>query len=118
IAGSSSGKVRAGSELAAPSSAICWPARYSCRALFIVPVIWPFVSALVRAGTAKAARTAMIEITTSISINVNADWERVFIGKNVIWFLENISYQKCGLAGKLFFFFFKCHRGQGRKVDI
>src|SRR5438874_4981195 len=79
IVASSPGQTRVGSELAAPSSAICCAARYSCRPLFIVPVIWPLVSALVRAGTAKAARTAMIEITTSISINVNADWERVFI---------------------------------------
>src|SRR5439155_7398963 len=88
------------------------------RPLFIVPVIWPLLSALVRAGTAKAARTAMIEITTSISIKVNADWERVFIEKEwIIWFLENINYQKRALDGKTFFFFFEHHRGQGRKVD-
>src|SRR5260370_26179620 len=60
----------------------------------------------------------MIEITTSISINVNADWERVFIEEEwIIWFLENINYQKRALAGKLFFFFFERHRGQGREVD-
>src|SRR5438046_1193886 len=58
----------------------------------------------------------MIEITTSISIKVNADWERVFIGTNDVWFLENTDYQKSALAGKLFFF--KRHRRQGRKVDI
>src|SRR5947199_8917567 len=113
---SSPGQTRFGSELAAPSSAICCAARYIWRPLFIVPVIWPLVSALVRAGTAKAARTAMIEITTSISIKVNADWERVFIGTNDVWFLENTDYQKSALAGKLFFF--KRHRRQGRKVDI
>src|SRR5438067_9236005 len=60
----------------------------------------------------------MIEITTSISIKVNADWERVFIEEEwIIWFLENINYQKRALTGKLFFFFFERHRGQGRKVD-
>src|SRR5206468_10836752 len=101
---SSPGQTRFGSEFAAPSNAICWAARYICRALFIVPVIWPLVSALVRAGTAKAARTAMTEITTSISLKVNADWERVFIGKNDVWFLENIRYQRSGLVGKLFYF--------------
>src|SRR5436190_4232405 len=115
---SSPGQTRFGSEFAAPSNAICWAARYICRPLFIVPVIWPLVSALVRAGTAKAARTAMIEITTSISIKVNADWKRVFIEEEwIIWFLENINYQKRALTGKLFFFFFERHRGQGRKVD-
>ena len=35
----------------------------------------------------------------------------------MIWFLENINYQKRALAGKLFFFFFERHRRQGRKVD-
>src|SRR5205823_1330877 len=53
---------------------------------------------------------------TSISIKVNADWERVFIGTNDVWFLENTDYQKSALAGKLFFF--KRHGRQGWQVDI
>src|SRR6266481_5626854 len=74
----------------------------------MVPVIWPLVSALVRAGTAKAARTAMIEITTSISIKVYADWCEL---------IESINYQKVASGSKIFFFFFQSNRGQGRKVD-
>src|SRR4029077_10811888 len=35
----------------------------------------------------------------------------------IIWFLENINYQKRALDGKTFFFFFERHRGQGWKVD-
>src|SRR5438552_5864792 len=35
----------------------------------------------------------------------------------MIRFLENINYQKRALTGKLFFFFFERHRGEGRKVD-
>jgi hypothetical protein len=38
-----------------------------------VPVILPFVRAEVSAGTAKAARIAMIAITTSNSMSVNAE---------------------------------------------
>src|SRR6266481_5368020 len=83
----------------------------------MVPVIWPLVSALVRAGTAKAARTAMIEITTSISIKVNADWERVFIYGDWCELIESINYQKVASGSKIFFFFFQSNRGQGRKVD-
>src|SRR5438105_4535720 len=39
----------------------------------MVPVIWAFFSADVNAGTARAARIAIIAITTSSSISVNAD---------------------------------------------
>jgi hypothetical protein len=39
----------------------------------MVPVIWAFFSADVNAGTARAARIAMIAITTSNSISVNAE---------------------------------------------
>src|SRR4029077_15754383 len=39
----------------------------------MVPVILPFVRAEVSAGTAKAARIAMIAITTSNSMSVNAE---------------------------------------------
>src|ERR1700739_3410455 len=39
----------------------------------MVPVIWAFFSADVNAGTARAARIAIIAITTSNSISVNAD---------------------------------------------
>src|SRR5262245_3018957 len=38
----------------------------------MVPVIWAFFSAEVNAGTASAARIAIIAITTSNSINVKA----------------------------------------------
>src|SRR6266568_8496209 len=38
----------------------------------MVPVIWAFFSADVNAGTASAARIAIIAITTSNSINVKA----------------------------------------------
>src|SRR5215469_6448757 len=38
----------------------------------MVPVSWALASADVNAGTAKAARIAMIAITTSSSISVNA----------------------------------------------
>jgi hypothetical protein len=41
--------------------------------LFIVPVIWALASADVNAGTARAARIAIIAITTSNSISVNAE---------------------------------------------
>src|SRR6266566_4472722 len=61
----------------------------------------------------------MIEITTSISINVNADWERVFIEEEwIIWFLENINYQKRALDGKTFFFFFNRDRRQRRQIHV
>src|SRR6266496_3789074 len=39
----------------------------------MVPVIWAFFSADVNAGTARAARIAIIAITTSNSISVNAE---------------------------------------------
>src|SRR6478672_9659014 len=39
----------------------------------MVPVIWAFFSADVNAGTARAARIAIIAITTSSSISVNAE---------------------------------------------
>src|SRR2546430_16093966 len=39
----------------------------------MVPVIWAFFSADVNAGTARAARIAIIAITTSSSIRVNAE---------------------------------------------
>ena len=39
----------------------------------MVPVIWAFFSADVNAGTARAARIAIIAITTSNSIRVNAE---------------------------------------------
>src|SRR6476660_9501745 len=39
----------------------------------MVPVILPFVRAEVNAGTASAARIAIIAITTSNSISVNAE---------------------------------------------
>ena len=39
----------------------------------MVPVIWAFFSADVNAGTASAARIAIIAITTSSSISVNAE---------------------------------------------
>src|SRR6266705_460455 len=39
----------------------------------MVPVIWAFFSADVNAGTASAARIAIIAITTSNSISVNAE---------------------------------------------
>jgi hypothetical protein len=39
----------------------------------MVPVIWALASADVKAGTASAARIAMIAITTSNSISVNAE---------------------------------------------
>ncbi len=44
----------------------------------MVPVIWAFFSAEVNAGTASAARIAIIAITTSSSISVNAE-EGLFI---------------------------------------
>ena len=39
----------------------------------MVPVIWAFFKAEVSAGTASAARIAIIAITTSNSISVNAE---------------------------------------------
>src|SRR5438477_8720059 len=83
---SSPGQERFGSEFVAPSFAIWKPARYSWRALFIVPVIWPFVNALVNAGTAKPARTAMIEITTRSSIREKAD----------VFFMGGVGSPECG----------------------
>ena len=47
-------------------------------ALFMVPVICALVSADVNAGTASAARIAIIAITTSNSMRVNAE-EDLFI---------------------------------------
>ena len=40
--------------------------------MFIVPVIWALARAEVSAGTASAARMAIMAITTSNSIRVNA----------------------------------------------
>jgi len=39
----------------------------------MVPLIWAFFSADVNAGTASAARIAIIAITTNNSIRVNAE---------------------------------------------
>ena len=44
----------------------------------MVPVIWALFSADVNAGTASAARIAIIAITTSSSISVNAE-ESLFL---------------------------------------
>src|SRR5205807_4125689 len=87
----------------------------------MVPVIWPLVRALVRAGTAKAARIAMIEITTSISINVNADCKRDFISGGVLerrgfGFIEITDYQEPVLLCNTFFF--EGHRGQRGQVNV
>src|SRR5438046_9157061 len=45
----------------------------------MVPVIWALFSADVNAGTASAARIAIIAITTSSSISVNAEESLFFI---------------------------------------
>ena len=52
--------------------------------LFNVPVIWPRVSALVKAGTAKAARVAMIAMTTNNSIKVKAEEVFLFIRPHLL----------------------------------
>ena len=49
----------------------------------MVPVIWAFFSADVNAGTARAARIAIIAITTSNSIRVNA--EEIFLIVIFMW---------------------------------
>jgi len=49
------------------------------RVLLTLAVICPLVSALNSAGPAKAARTTMIEMTTSISMSVKAAREFLFM---------------------------------------
>src|SRR6266540_2452327 len=55
----------------------------------MVPVIWALDSADVNAGTASAARIAIIAITTSSSISVNAE-ESLFL-----IFIFGFSYCSC-----------------------
>src|SRR5581483_5541796 len=62
--------------VAAPSLDIWNCARYSWRSLFMVPVICALVSAEVNAGTASAARMAIMAMTTNNSINVKAPTRR------------------------------------------
>src|SRR6266478_6833865 len=52
----------------------------------MVPVSWALASAEVNAGTASAARIAIIAITTSNSISVNAE-EGLFIFSFILGFL-------------------------------
>ena len=54
--------------------------------LFIVPVIRALFSAFVIAGTASAARVAIIAITTSNSMTVNAEEGFRFIFIRVLFF--------------------------------
>ena len=55
----------------------------------MVPLIWAFFSADVSAGTASAARMAMMAITTNNSIRVNAEEVLfvlfIFIGVCLRW---------------------------------
>ena len=54
----------------------------------MVPLIWAFFSAEVNAGTASAARMAIIAITTSNSMRVNA--ERGLISFFIFGFLTAV----------------------------
>src|SRR5437016_11000163 len=53
----------------------------------MVPVSWALASADVNAGTARAARIAIIAITTSNSISVNAD-QNFFVFIFIVGFLN------------------------------
>ena len=65
----------------------------------MVPVIWAFFSADVNAGTARAARIAIIAITTSNSIRVNAEGLFFF---SFIWvFVFCVVLRVFGLRGVL-----------------
>src|SRR5207244_7872747 len=55
----------------------------------MVPVSWALASADVNAGTARAARIAIIAITTSNSISVNAD-QNFFILIFIVGFLAAV----------------------------
>ena len=77
----SPGQARVGSEFVEPSMAMVWPAICSWWTLFKLPAIWPLAKALKIAGPPKAARTTMIEMTTSISMSVNAERMFFFMGR-------------------------------------
>src|SRR6266404_1190339 len=62
----------------------------------MVPVIWAFFSADVNAGTASAARIAIIAITTSNSISVNADISFLIF---IVGFLAAVVLRVFGLRG-------------------
>src|SRR6266568_1480398 len=62
----------------------------------MVPVIWAFFSADVNAGTASAARIAIIAITTSNSISVNADITFLIF---IVGFLAAVVLRVFGLRG-------------------
>src|ERR1041384_1739665 len=64
----------------------------------MVPVIWAFLSADVNAGTARAARIAIIAITTSNSISVNAD---IIFLIFICWFLAAVVLRVFGLAADI-----------------
>src|SRR6476660_3154253 len=57
----------------------------------MVPVIWAFFSADVNAGTARAARIAIIAITTSNSISVNAE-------KGLLSLIFIVGFFSCGCS--------------------
>src|ERR1051325_4590178 len=64
----------------------------------MVPVIWAFLSADVNAGTARAARIAIIAITTSNSISVNAD---IIFFIFICWFLAAVVLRVFCLAAEM-----------------
>src|SRR6266446_2951800 len=64
----------------------------------MVPVNWALASAEVNAGTASAARIAIIAITTSNSISVNAD-QNFFILIFIFGFLAAVVLRVFGLRG-------------------
>src|SRR5439155_17450178 len=57
----------------------------------MVPVSWALASAEVNAGTASAAKIAIIAITTSNSISVNAE-------KNFFVFIFIVGFFSCGCS--------------------
>ena len=65
----------------------------------MVPVIWALVSADVNAGTASAARIAIIAITTSNSMSINAE-KGLFIFIFIVdFFISAVVLRVFGLRG-------------------
>src|SRR2546423_7161556 len=59
----------------------------------MVPLIWAFFSAEVNAGTASAARIAIIAITTSNSMSVNAEEDLVVLIFMWVFYFLSVGFR-------------------------
>src|SRR2546425_772296 len=77
------------------SALYIWDAIANCLRLFRQPICWPLALPSERAGSSKAARMAIMAITTSVSIKVNARrMEFVSLG-----LLEGAGSENCAFVG-------------------